>query len=92
MSDFNKYSQLWQNVEKALDTMRPYLKKDGGNIEIVEISEDKIVRLRLLGACETCPQSFMTMRAGIQEAIKKDVPEIKSIEAINMSSSPTINP
>lgn len=91
MSDYNKYSQLWQEVETALDTMRPYLKKDGGDIEIVEISDDKTVRLKLLGACEACPQSFMTMRAGIQEAIKKDVPEVKSIEAINMSNPPTIN-
>lgn len=86
MSDFDKYSPIWQEVEKALNSMRPYLKKDGGDIEIVEISNDKTVRLKLLGACETCPQSFMTMRAGIQEAIKKDVPEVKSIEAVNLQS------
>lgn len=84
MSNYNKYSQLWQDVDQALETMRPYLQKDGGDIEIVEITEDKTARLKLLGACETCPQSFMTMRAGIQEAVKRAVPEIKTIEAVNI--------
>ena len=66
--------ELLEKVESSLNTMRPYLNDDGGNVEVVEITEDMIVRLKLLGACSTCPQSFMTMKAGIEEAIKRAVP------------------
>ena len=76
--------ELIAKIEASLDTMRPYLKDDGGNIEIVDISDDMIVRLRLIGACSTCPQSFMTMKAGIETAIRQAVPEIKSVMAINL--------
>ncbi len=77
--------ELRERVEKSLDTMRPYLKDDGGNVEIVEITEELVVRLKLVGACSTCPQSFMTMKAGIEEAVKRAVPEIKSVVAINLT-------
>lgn len=76
--------ELLQKVETSLDTMRPYLNDDGGNVEVVEITSDMIVRVKLLGACSTCPQSFMTMKAGIEEAIKRSVPEIKGVVAINL--------
>ena len=76
--------EVLQKVEDALDTMRPYLANDGGNVEIVEITSDNIVKVRLLGACSTCPQSFMTMKAGIEEAIKRSVPEIKGVVAVNL--------
>jgi len=75
---------IWDRVNKSLDTIRPFLEKDGGNVEIVEVTEDLVVKLRLLGSCETCPQNFMTMKTGIEESIKRDVPEIKTIEAINL--------
>lgn len=78
-------TELKERVEKSLDTMRPYLKDDGGNVEIVEITGDLIVRLKLVGACSTCPQSFMTMKAGIEEAVKRAVPEIKAVVAINLT-------
>jgi Fe-S cluster biogenesis protein NfuA len=78
-------NELLQRVEKSLDTMRPYLNDDGGNVEVVEITDDMIVRLKLIGACSTCPQSFMTMKAGIEEAVRRAVPEIKSVEAINLT-------
>lgn len=71
-----------QRIEHSLDTMRPYLEADGGNIEIAEITDDLKVRLRLLGACKNCPQSYMTMSAGIEEAIRSAVPEVKEVEAI----------
>ena len=77
--------ELLERVEKSLDTMRPYLNDDGGNVEIVEITDDMIVRLKLVGACSTCPQSFMTMKAGIEEAVRRAVPEIKSVVAINLT-------
>ena len=78
-------TELLAKVEKSLDTMRPYLNDDGGNVEIVEITDDLVVRLKLVGACSTCPQSFMTMKAGIEEAVKRAVPEIKSVVAINLT-------
>ncbi len=69
-------------VEAALDTLRPYLQKDGGNVEVVDIDETKTVWVRLVGACETCPQSFMTMKAGIEEAVKNAVPGILAVRSI----------
>lgn len=74
--------QLMARVDASLDTMRPYLQKDGGNVEIVEIDDDYTVWVRLLGACESCPQSFMTMKAGIEEAVKHAVPEIRAVKSI----------
>ena len=76
---------LKDRVEQALDTMRPYLEKDGGNVEIEEITSDKVVRLKLLGACASCSMSIMTFKAGLEQAIKKAVPEITGIEAINLT-------
>ncbi|MEO8794799.1 MAG: NifU family protein [Daejeonella sp.] len=76
---------LLQRVENALDTIRPYLEADGGNVSVEEITADNIVRLRLLGSCGSCPMSIMTLKAGIEQAIKREVPEIESIEAINLT-------
>lgn len=76
---------LTARVEAALNSIRPYLEADGGNIKILEISPDHVVRLELLGACGSCPMSTMTMRAGVEEAIKRAVPEIKSVEAVNIT-------
>jgi Fe-S cluster biogenesis protein NfuA len=76
---------LLEQVEQALDTIRPYLLTDGGNVSVEEITPEKVVRLKLLGACGTCPMSIMTLKAGIEEAIKKAVPEITGVEAINLT-------
>lgn len=76
---------LLQKVESALDTIRPYLEADGGNVSIEEITDTNVVKVRLLGACGSCPMSIMTLKAGIEEAIKKAVPEITGIEAINLT-------
>lgn len=75
---------IYSRVDAALDTIRPYLEADGGNVKIIDIIENK-VKLELSGACGNCPMSTMTMKAGIEEAIKRAVPEILSVEAINMS-------
>ena len=77
-------TELRTLVEASLDTMRPYLKDDGGNVEVVEITDEMVVKVRLLGACSTCPQSFMTMKAGIEEAVRRSVPQIKGVEAVNL--------
>ena len=74
-------------VETALDKIRPFLKADGGDVRVLEITEDMVVRLELVGACETCPMSHMTMKAGIEEAIKRDIPEIKSVVAVNTETA-----
>jgi len=73
---------IYDKVELSLDTIRPYLKQDGGDIKVMEITEDMIVKVKLLGACETCPMSFMTMKAGVEASIIKAIPEIKSIETV----------
>lgn len=74
---------LHQKVEEALDTIRPYLEADGGNVAVVEITSDQILKLELTGACKTCNMSHMTMKAGIEETIKRAVPEIKEIQSVN---------
>ncbi len=76
---------LLQRVEAALDTIRPYLEADGGNVSIEEITQGNVVRLRLLGSCGSCPMSIMTLKAGIEQAIMKSVPEIEGIEAVNLT-------
>jgi Fe-S cluster biogenesis protein NfuA len=78
-------SDLSQRVEEALDQIRPYLQADGGNVSLVEITEDNIVRVELHGACKSCSMSMMTMKAGIEESIKRAVPEIKGVESVNLS-------
>jgi Fe-S cluster biogenesis protein NfuA len=76
---------LLEQVEAALDTIRPYLLTDGGNVSVEEITAEKVVKLKLLGACGSCPMSIMTLKAGIEEAIKKAVPEITGVEALNIT-------
>ena len=74
---------LIEKVDIAIDEIRPYLIAAGGDIIVVSIDNKNIVNLELLGSCETCPMSPMTLKAGVEEAIKKQVPEIKGINAIN---------
>lgn len=76
---------LQERVEQALDTIRPYLETDGGNVQIEEITSDNVVKLKLLGTCANCAMSIMTFKAGLEQAIKKAVPEIVAVEAINLT-------
>jgi len=75
-----------EKVEAALDTMRPYLKADGGDIEVVELTDDNILNVRLLGSCVTCPMSYQTMKAGVEDAVIKAVPQIEKVVAINIQA------
>ena len=77
-----KQQELLNRVEESLNSLRPYLKTDGGNIEVVELTDSMVLKLKLLGNCEDCPMSEMTMTAGVEDAIKKAVPEIQRVEAI----------
>ena len=73
---------LKEKVEKALDEVRPALKADGGNVELVEVTEDGVVKLRLTGACGHCPMSTHTLKMGIEKTLKARVPEVKSVEQV----------
>ncbi|MDB5274699.1 MAG: hypothetical protein JWO58_3066 [Chitinophagaceae bacterium] len=75
--------ELFDRVEKALESIRPYLLSDGGDVKLLEVTPDNDVKLELLGNCGTCPMSAMTLRAGVEEAIRKMAPEIKAVTAIN---------
>ena len=70
-----------EKVEKALNRIRPALQADGGDVELVDV-EDGIVKVRLTGACGGCPMSQMTLKMGIERQVKKEVPEVKSVEAV----------
>ncbi|HMP30865.1 MAG TPA: NifU family protein [Saprospiraceae bacterium] len=74
---------LFERVEKALDDVRPHLAVDEGNIEIVDITDDMRLVIKWLGNCEFCSMSAMTMKAGVEQAVKAKVPEIISVEASN---------
>ena len=69
-------------VEKALEEVRPALQADGGDVELVEITEDGGVKVRLKGACGSCPMSQMTLKMGIEKKLKEVVPEVKSVESV----------
>lgn len=77
---------LLQRVESALNTVRPYLEADGGNVKILEVTSDMVVRVEMLGACGSCSMSTLTLKAGIEDAIKRLVPEIMSVEAVNVTA------
>lgn len=81
------HTQQLQQIEEALDSLRPYLEADGGNIEVVEITTDKVIKVRLLGNCVTCPMSFMTMKAGVEETLRKIMPDLLRVEAVNLDAS-----
>jgi len=77
-------TELIKKIESVIDQIRPYLEADGGNIKFIELSDDNVVYVELLGACKGCPMSMMTLKSGVENAIKKAIPEIKSVEARNM--------
>lgn len=77
--------EMTERVEASLDSIRPYLQADGGDVKILDLNSDHILKLEFVGNCGSCPMSTMTFKAGVEEAIKKAVPEIKSIEVINLS-------
>jgi len=71
-----------EQVEKAIEEVRPHLQADGGDVELVEVTEDGVVKVRLKGACVGCPMRQMTLTHGITQFIKKKVPEIKEVQAV----------
>ncbi len=73
---------LLDKIETALNSIRPYLKEDGGDVRVVNIATNGILQIEMLGACGDCPMSKMTLKAGIEQAVLKAVPEIKAVQAI----------
>jgi Fe-S cluster biogenesis protein NfuA len=71
-----------ERVMKALERVRPYLQSDGGDIELIEIADDMSVKVKLTGACHGCPYSVQTLKAGVEQAIMKEVPEIKRVISV----------
>jgi len=73
---------LKEQVEKVLDQLRPALKADGGDVELVEVTAAGIVKLRLKGACGCCPMSTYTLKLGIEQKLKEEIPEVKKVEQV----------
>ena len=74
--------ELIEKVEKALNKVRPMLRSDGGNIQIVNISEDGVVSVKLQGSCRGCPLAQMTLKMSIEKRLKDEIPEVKSVKAV----------
>jgi len=81
----NTPEELTRKIEASLDSIRPYLEADGGNVKVNQVTDDHVVKLEFVGACGSCRMSTMTFKAGVEAAIKRDVPEIRSIEVINLT-------
>lgn len=71
-----------QEVEEALAEIRPTLQADGGDVELIEVSDDGLVKVRLIGACAGCPMSTMTLKDGIERFLKQEVPQVREVEAV----------
>lgn len=84
-------AELVARIEDALQQLRPFLQTDGGDVRLVEVTEDKIVRLELEGACRSCSMNMMTFKAGIEEAVRRAAPEVKAVEAVNLNTAAVQN-
>jgi Fe-S cluster biogenesis protein NfuA len=80
--------ELIDRIEEALNSLRPFLEADGGNVSLLEVTDDNVVKIEFQGACKSCSMNVMTFKAGIEEAIRRAVPEIKSVEAVNLVAVP----
>ncbi len=77
--------EIFKKVSDSIEVIRPFLQNDGGDISLVEVTDDNIVKVKLHGACGSCPYSIMTLKNGVEQAIKRDVPEIKEVVAVNLN-------
>lgn len=78
--------EIRDRVEKALEKVRPYLQADGGDVVLIDISDDLVVSIEMTGSCDGCPYSMYTLKAGIEETVKKEIPEVKEVIAVNMKN------
>jgi len=77
-----KKEEILTKVNNVIDSVRPYLQDDGGDIELIEVTDDMIVKVRLQGACGACPYSLMTLKNGVEEALRREIPEIKEVASV----------
>lgn len=77
-----KKTELLTRVNETLEMVRPYLQADGGDISVVELTDDMILKVKLLGACGSCPFSIQTLKAGVEQAIRRDIPEIVEVVSV----------
>ncbi len=77
--------EIQKKVSQSIDVIRPFLQNDGGDISLVEVTDDYVVKVKLHGACGSCPYSIMTLKNGVEQAIIRDVPEIKEVVAVNLN-------
>ena len=80
-------NNIINKIEEALTQVRPYLESDGGDIRLVEVTDDYVVKVKLLGACSDCQVSIMTLKAGVEQAIKKVLPEVKEVVDVDKIES-----
>lgn len=80
----SRKEDITQRIEESLNSIRPYLEADGGNVRILEITKENVLKLEFVGNCGNCAMSHMTFKAGVEDAIKRSVPEVKSIEVVNL--------
>ncbi|MBT8195505.1 MAG: NifU family protein [Bacteroidia bacterium] len=78
----NTNPELLERIENTLEQLRPYLKADNGDVSLIDVTDEMVVRLKFLGACQSCSMSMMTLKAGIEDSIVKAVPEIKEVIAV----------
>ncbi len=69
-------------VQEVIDRVRPFLQRDGGDVQLMDVTDDNVVKVKLTGACGHCPMSMMTLKGGIEAELKKSVPELKAVEAV----------
>jgi Fe-S cluster biogenesis protein NfuA len=75
-------NEILEKINKIIDQLRPFLQSDGGDMEVVDITDDYVVHVKLIGACEDCPFSAQTLKAGVEQALRKEIPEIKQVVAV----------
>jgi len=73
---------LREQVEEALDRIRPALQQDGGDLELIDVTDDGVVKVKLTGACGSCPMSQMTLKMGIEQRLREEIPEVSTVEAV----------
>jgi Fe-S cluster biogenesis protein NfuA len=74
--------EIVKKIQKSIDEVRPYLQADGGDISLVEVTPDFVVKVKLLGACGCCPHSVQTLKLGVEDKLRRDVPEVKEVVAV----------
>ncbi len=78
----NRDPEFIKKIENSIDSMRPYLVADGGDVELYDVTDEMVVKLRFIGNCSSCKMSTMTLKAGMEQTIMKSIPEIKAVEAV----------